>query len=100
MLPSGAVLVNVSRGGVVDESALIAALQSGHLAGACLDVFEAEPLPSSSPLWAMENVIVCQHSASTAARENQLLTELFIDNLQRWLDGRALRNLFRRTDGY
>jgi glyoxylate/hydroxypyruvate reductase A len=100
MLPSGAVLVNVSRGGVVDESALIAALQSGHLAGACLDVFEAEPLPSSSPLWAMENVIVCPHSASTAARENQLLTELFIDNLQRWLDGRPLRNLFRRTVGY
>jgi glyoxylate/hydroxypyruvate reductase A len=48
----------------------------------------------------MDNVIISPHSASTAATENQLLTELFIDNLRRWLDGRALRNLFRRTDGY
>jgi len=100
MLPARAVLVNVSRGGVVDESALIAALKSGNLAGACLDVFATEPLPPSSPLWDMDNVIISPHSASTAALENQLLTELFIDNLRRWLDGRTLRNLYRRADGY
>lgn len=100
LLAEGAVLVNVSRGGVVDEAAMIAALRNGQLAGACLDVFQTEPLPQSSPLWEMDNVIISPHSASTAARENQLLTELFIDNLRRWLNGQALRNLFRRADGY
>lgn len=100
LLREGAVLVNVSRGGVADEAAVIAALQSGHLGGACMDVFATEPLPPSSPLWDMDNVIVSPHSASTAARENELLTGLFIDNLRRWLDGRALRNLFDRADGY
>jgi glyoxylate/hydroxypyruvate reductase len=100
MLRAGAVLVNVSRGGVIDEDAMIGALRAGQLGGACLDVFATEPLPASSPLWDMDNVIISPHSASTAARENELLTELFIDNLRRWLDGRALRNLFRRADGY
>jgi glyoxylate/hydroxypyruvate reductase len=99
-LPAGAVLVNVSRGAVVDEVAMTGALASGHLGGAALDVFAAEPLPPSSPLWDMDNVIISPHSASTAARENELLVELFTDNLQRWLDGRSLRNLFDREAGY
>ena len=99
-LPRGAVVVNVSRGPVIDEPALVSALTSGHLAGACLDVFAVEPLPSSSPLWAMENVIVSPHSAATAAAENRLLTDLFIDNLRRWLAGEPLRNVYDRVAGY
>lgn len=96
----GAVLVNLSRGQVVDEDELIAALASGHLGGACLDVFATEPLPADSPLWDMDNVIVSPHSASTAASENQLITDLFCDNLRRWLDGAPLRNVFDRAVGY
>jgi glyoxylate/hydroxypyruvate reductase A len=99
-LPPHAVLVNVSRGQVVDERALITALDSGALRGACLDVFTAEPLPSDSPLGRLDNVIVSPHSASTVAGENGLLTALFIDNLGRWLEGRPLINLYRRDLGY
>jgi len=99
-LPAGAVVVNVSRGAVIDEPALANALTSGHLAGACLDVFAVEPLPLSSPLWAMDSVIVSPHSAATVAAENRLLVDLFIDNLQRWLAGRPLRNVFDRVAGY
>jgi glyoxylate/hydroxypyruvate reductase len=99
-LPRGAVIVNLSRGQVIDEDALTAALASGHLGGAALDVFATEPLPESSPLWAMENVIVSPHSASTAAGENDLITELFCDNLRRWLDGAPLRNVYDRAAGY
>jgi glyoxylate/hydroxypyruvate reductase A len=99
-LPPGAVVVNVCRGAVIDEPALVSALTAGHLAGACLDVFAAEPLPLSSPLWAMDNVIVSPHSAATAAAENRLLAELFIDNLQRWLADEPLRNVYDRVAGY
>jgi len=99
-LPAGAVLVNLSRGAIVDETALVSALTSGHLAGACLDVFATEPLPLSSPLWAMDNVIVSPHSAATVAAENRLLVDLFIDNLQRWLADEPLRNVYDRAAGY
>ncbi len=100
LLRPGAVVVNVARGAVIEESALIDALAAGRLGGACLDVFEAEPLPPDSPLWAMPNVIVSPHSASTVTDENRLLTELFIDNIGRWLDGRPLRNVFDKDAGY
>jgi len=99
-LPAGAVLVNLSRGQVVDEAALIDLLDSGQIGGACLDVFETEPLPESSPLWAMPNVLISPHSASTVSAENELLTELFIENLKRWLAGQPLRNTFDVTAGY
>ena len=100
LLRPGAVVVNVSRGQVVDEAALTESLASGHLGGACLDVFETEPLPESSPLWAMPNVLISPHSASTVAAENRLLTDLFIDNLRRWLAREPLRNTFDTTAGY
>ncbi len=100
MLRPGAVLVNLSRGQVVDESALARALAGGRIAGACLDVFESEPLPAGSPLWGMDNVIISPHSASTVAGENRLLTDLFIDNLGRWLAGEPLRNVFDASAGY
>jgi glyoxylate/hydroxypyruvate reductase len=100
LMRQGSVLVNISRGPVVDEEALVSALRAGHLGGACLDVFATEPLPAESPLWDMPNVIVSPHSAATVAAENSLLTDLFIDNLQRWLAGRPLRNTYDRAAGY
>ncbi len=99
-MPAGSVLVNLSRGQVVDEAALIDLLTSGQLGGACLDVFETEPLPESSPLWALPNVLVSPHSASTVSVENELITSLFIENLRRWLAGEPLRNTFDVTAGY
>ncbi len=100
LMPPGAVVVNISRGPVIDEDALVSALRSNHLSGACLDVFATEPLPADSPLWAMENVIISPHSASTVAAENGLITDLFTDNLQRWLAGQPLRNVYDRAAGY
>lgn len=93
LLPQGAVIINIARGAVVDEPALIEALRSGHLAGAALDVFAEEPLPAESPLWSMPNVLVSPHSASTSDRENRRLTDLFCDNLRRFLAGEPLRNV-------
>jgi phosphoglycerate dehydrogenase-like enzyme len=81
-LPAGANLVNVSRGEVVVEQALIEALRSGRLAGAFLDVFEQEPLPAESPLWDMENVIASPHSAGHAAGNYQRVIDLFLDKLK------------------
>ncbi|MDR2987319.1 MAG: D-2-hydroxyacid dehydrogenase [Nocardiopsaceae bacterium] len=100
LLRPGALIVNVARGPVVDEAALIDALASGRLGGACLDVFETEPLPAGSPLWAMDNVIISPHSASTVPDENRLLTDLFVDNIGRWLAGEPLRNVFDKDAGY
>jgi phosphoglycerate dehydrogenase-like enzyme len=99
-LPRSAVLVNIARGQVVDEPALVDALSSGRLAGAALDVFEQEPLPADSPLWGLPNVLVSPHSASTVTRENDRLVDLFLDNLDRYLDGRPLRNVFDRARTY
>lgn len=100
LLPAGAIVVNIARGQVIDEPALTAALASGHLAGAALDVFIVEPLPGDSPLWDLPNVLVSPHSASTAANENAVLTDLFIDNLYRYLSGRPLRNVYVSERGY
>lgn len=100
LLPKGAVFINIGRGALVDEPALIEALRSGHLLGAALDVFQQEPLPSESPLWAMENVIVCPHSASTSDRENQRITDVFCENLRRFLDGRPLLNRLNTELGF
>ena len=96
----GTVLVNIARGQVVDEPAMIEALRSGVLGGAALDVMTVEPLPESSPLWGMESVLVSPHSASTVAVENRLIVDLFCDNLRRWLDGQPLRNVYDRARGY
>jgi glyoxylate/hydroxypyruvate reductase A len=96
----GAVLINIARGQLVDEAALIDALRSGHLGGAALDVFATEPLPADSPLWDLPNVLVTPHSMSTALGENEALVELFCDNLRRYLAGEALRNVFDRGRGY
>jgi phosphoglycerate dehydrogenase-like enzyme len=100
LLPRGAVVINIGRGSVIDEGALIAALAEGRLGGAALDVFEAEPLPPESPLWTLPNVLVSPHSASTSDRENARITDLFCDNLRRYLAGEPLRNVLNLTTLY
>ena len=86
-LKPGAVLVNVARGAVIDEAALIEALRAGQIGMAALDVFATEPLPADSPLWDLPNVWICPHSASTADSENGKLADLFIRNLGHYLAG-------------
>lgn len=93
LLPPGAIVVNIGRGALIHEPALVEALNSGRLGGAVLDVFAEEPLPVGSPLWEMSNVIVSPHSGSTSDRENRRLTDLFCENLRRFLDGRPLLNV-------
>lgn len=92
-LPPGALVINIGRGALIDEPALVEALRSGHLGGAILDVFAEEPLPQDSPLWDMPNVLVSPHSGSTSDRENGRLTDLFCDNLLRFLAGEPMRNV-------
>jgi phosphoglycerate dehydrogenase-like enzyme len=99
-LKRGAVVVNVARGGVVNEGALVQALTDGRIRGAALDVFEVEPLPQESPLWHLPNVIFSPHSASTVAAENERIVDIFLENLGNFLSGRPLRNQFRADRGY
>ena len=99
-LPEGAIVVNVARGQVIDEAALTEALMTGSLGGAALDVFEVEPLPAGSPLWDLPNVLISPHSASIAAVENEVLTDLFIENFRRLRAGEPLRNLYDSARGY
>lgn len=93
LMKAGAVLINIARGALVDQSALKRALQEGRLGGAALDVTDPEPLPADDPLWDMPNVIISHHSASTADTENGKLTDLFIRNLRHYLNGEPLENL-------
>jgi phosphoglycerate dehydrogenase-like enzyme len=96
----GAILVNVGRGGVVDEAALVEALRSGHLCGAALDVFAEEPLPPESPLWELENAIVSPHTAALSIHENERIVELFAENLRRYLAGEELLSRIRTSVFY
>lgn len=91
-LPRGARLINVARGEIVDEAALIAALQDGHLAGAYLDVFEQEPLPPESPLWDLPNVLVTPHNSGASAGNDARVQALFVANLGRYGGGQSLVN--------
>jgi len=91
-LPHGACVVNVARGEVVDQTALIQALQSGHLGGAFLDVFETEPLDTASALWWLPNVIISPHTAGHFAEHADRVQRLFLDNLGRFLSDTPLHN--------
>jgi phosphoglycerate dehydrogenase-like enzyme len=92
-LPPTCIFVNIGRGGVVDEPALIEALRERRIAGAVLDVFATEPLPPDSPLWTLDNVLVTPHAVALSARENERIVELFVANLRRYLDGQPLVNV-------
>jgi phosphoglycerate dehydrogenase-like enzyme len=88
-----AVLVNVARGSLVDEAALVEALASGHLAAAALDVFEKEPLPADSPLWDVPNLYVSAHSSVSVDRYIDDVFDLFEENVARYVAGEPLRNV-------
>ena len=94
------VLVNLARGGLVDEAALIQALTGKKIGGAALDVFETEPLPPESPLWKLSNVIISPHVAGASANYHDKLAALFTDNLQRYLMNQPLLNRVRHDSGY
>ncbi|MCE3000106.1 MAG: D-2-hydroxyacid dehydrogenase [Betaproteobacteria bacterium] len=94
-LPAGARLINIGRGEIVDEAALVAALQSGQLGGAYLDVFTTEPLPENSPLWTLPNVLVSPHNSAAASGNDDRVYQLFLDNLRRWHLKQALTNEVR-----
>jgi len=95
-----AYLINVSRGSVVDEDALIKALQSNVIAGAGLDVFAQEPLPSNSPLWKLDNVIISPHISGNTNHYHESTAQVFIENLERYLNHQDLLNQVDRKRGY
>ncbi|GAA2697188.1 D-2-hydroxyacid dehydrogenase [Nonomuraea recticatena] len=96
----GTTLINAARGGVVDETALLAALRSGRVGFAALDVFAEEPLPASSPFWRESNVLITPHVAGFAPGYRDQVRALFTENLRRFVDGRPLLNLVDRKAGY
>jgi len=95
-----AYLINVARGGVVDEDALTRALQTGQIAGAGLDVFAQEPMPANNPLWSLPNVIISPHISGNTTRYHEMATEVFAENLARYLDKRELLNRVDLKRGY
>ena len=100
IMKRSAYLVNIGRGATVDETALISALQNGLIAGAALDVFEQEPLPESSPLWSMPNVLITSHYSGATPNYHERALAIFLDNLQRYQNGRPLRNVVDKQRGY
>ena len=99
-MKSTAYLINIARGGIVNEEVLIHALDERWIAGAGLDVFATEPLPSDSRLWELPNVIISPHISGD--REDYFIkaTEVFTENLKRYLEGKKLRNLVDKKKGY
>jgi D-2-hydroxyacid dehydrogenase (NADP+) len=100
LMNKGAILINVARGKIVDEAALLSALQSGQLHGAMLDVFEREPLDPSSPLWTLPNVIISPHSSGVRPDHWDEVIDLFSENLRRFQNGEPLLNQVDCTAGY
>jgi len=100
MLNLGAIIVNVARGRIIEEHALIAGLQNGRLGGAVLDVFEREPLDPSSPLWSLPNVLVSPHSAGVRIDHWEEVIDLFSENLRRFRRGAPLMNMVNCEAGY
>lgn len=93
-------LINIGRGPIIKEEDLVRALKKGWIAGAGLDVFETEPLPAKSPLWQMENVILSPHVSGFTPYYDERVTDLFADNLRRYLAGEPLLNVVNRERGY
>ena len=100
LMPPGAVLINVARGPVVVESALVAALEAGHLSGAGLDVTEQEPLPPASRLWDLPNVLITPHTSGGSPGDDARIHTLFLENLRRYRDHEPLLNQVDPDRGY
>ena len=99
-MKAGAWLINVARGTLVDEAALLEALSTGHLGGAALDAFQTEPLPPAHPFWALPNVILSPHSSWRSSRLEEREVALFSDNLRRFIDRDPLQNVVDLDAGY
>jgi phosphoglycerate dehydrogenase-like enzyme len=95
-----AYLINVGRGGLVDEQALIGALRGSEIAGAGLDVFEREPLAADSPLWDLPNVMITPHDGGSSPRSHERFMGLFLENLRRYVAGEPLLNVVDKRAGY
>ena len=95
-----AYLVNIARGPIIDEGAVVQALREEWIAGAGLDVFEQEPLPSDSPLWDLENALISPHVAGFTPRYDERAAAVFAKNLARYLEGEPLLNLVDKSAGY
>jgi D-2-hydroxyacid dehydrogenase (NADP+) len=93
-------LINIARGGIVDEAALIKVLEQKAIAGAALDVFEEEPLPADSPLWGLPNVIISPHIAGFTPQYDERATDIFAENLRRFIADEPLLNLVVRERDY
>jgi phosphoglycerate dehydrogenase-like enzyme len=100
VMKAGAYLIDISRGKIIDHASLIKALHDGKIAGAALDVFPEEPLPTDNPLWAMQNVIITPHIADNSQNYEAQACDLFSENLLRYLAGLPLFNLFNAERGY
>ena len=99
-MKESAFLVHVTRGGIVDEEALMAALEDGGIAGAALDVCAEEPLPAASPLWAAPNLIITPHRAASSQHGRRQMFEFFCENLRRYLHGEPLVNVVDLARGF
>ncbi len=100
LMREDAVLINVSRGGIVDEDALVEALRAGRIRGAGLDVFQDEPLPAASPFWTLDNVCLTPHVAGVSPRFWERETELILENTRRYLAGEPMLNVVNKQAGY
>jgi phosphoglycerate dehydrogenase-like enzyme len=99
MRPS-AVLVNVARGRLIDDAALVRALEAGRIAGAGLDAFQEEPLPVAHPFWGLPNVLITPHTAAFAADYWPAVVDQFLENMRRYKKGEALMNVIDKRAGY
>jgi phosphoglycerate dehydrogenase-like enzyme len=95
-----AYLINIARGAIVDEAALLTALREGWIAGAGLDTVATEPLPPESPLWSLPNAFITPHCSALSPRLRERMAQLFIDNLKRYQTGQPLRNVVDKQAGY
>ena len=99
-LPKGAWIANIARGGLIDQAALIAALKSGHLGGAYLDVTDVEPLPPESELWSVPSVILTPHASWATEHQMERAAKIFVDNFNRYRRGEQMRNVIDYDAGY
>jgi phosphoglycerate dehydrogenase-like enzyme len=95
-----AIVMNVGRGPVIDEAAIVEALRAKKIRGAALDVFEVEPLPKESPLWDMDNVLISYHTADHTKDWLDDAVQLFLDQFGRWRKGEPLKNVTDKRAGY
>src|SRR5437762_4561831 len=99
-MKASAILINISRGPLLDEDALVAALQANRIKGAALDVFEVEPLPSDHPLWQLDNALIVPHSADRTTDSHDRAMTFFLENLARFERGEALENVVDKDEQY